>query len=84
MYRSFSGAFTDPKKLGGLVVTAGYDSSYHSSNDTYVQGFQLSTTIDNVIFNYFEPGYTGAISKLLKDSGMKTNPDTVLGGCMEN
>ena len=84
VYRSFSGAFTTPESLCGLVVTAGYDADHHSSYDTNLQAYQLSLTMDNVIFNYFEPGYTGAISKLLKDSGMKTNPDTVLGGCMEN
>lgn len=84
VYRSFSGAFTTPESLCGLVVTAGYDADHHSSYDTNLQAYQLSLTMDNVIFNYFEPGYTGAISKLIKDSGMKTNPDTVLGGCMGN
>lgn len=84
LFRTFYGAFEESEKLAGLVITPGYYSDYHSSMDTNLQKYQVSATIDNVIFNYFEPGYTGAISKLMKNTDMKTNPDTVLGGCMEN
>lgn len=84
IFASFNGALSESDKLLGLFVTPGYDQDRHSYQDTNLQEYQVFATIDNVIFNYFEPGYTGAISKLMKNTNMKTNPDTVLGGCMEN